>query len=44
MPRIWQGCDLTAWLRLLLRNRCAVEPPYWYIAAIVTGLTGRPCR
>jgi hypothetical protein len=39
MPRIWQGCDLTAWLRLLLRNHCAVQPPYWYIAAIVTGVS-----
>jgi hypothetical protein len=39
MPRIWQGCDLTAWLRLLMRNHFAVQPPYWYIAAIVTGVS-----
>jgi hypothetical protein len=39
MPRMWQGCDLPAWLRLLLRNRCAVQPAYWYIAAIVTGVS-----
>ncbi len=39
MPRIWQGCDLTAWLRLLLRNHLAVQPPYWHIAAIVTGVS-----
>jgi hypothetical protein len=36
MPRIWQGCDLLAWLRLLARNRCAVSPRYLYIAGIVT--------
>jgi hypothetical protein len=35
-PRVWEGADSTAWLRLLARNRFAVEPPYWYIAAIVT--------
>jgi hypothetical protein len=35
-PRMWQGCHAAAWLRLLERNRFAVEPPYWYIAAIVT--------
>jgi len=36
MPRIWQGCSLFAWLRLLLRNRFAVYPAYVYIAVIVT--------
>ncbi len=35
-PRIWQGCDFFAWLRLLLRNRLAVHPSCWYIAGIVT--------
>jgi hypothetical protein len=35
-PRIWEGCDLLAWLRLLARNRCAVSPRYLYIAAVVT--------
>jgi hypothetical protein len=35
-PRIWEGADYFAWLRLLLTNRVAVEPPYWYIAAIVS--------
>jgi omega-hydroxy-beta-dihydromenaquinone-9 sulfotransferase len=35
-PRIWQGCDLFAWLRLLARNRFAVGLPYLYIAVIVT--------
>ena len=36
MPRIWEGCDLFAWLRLLMRNRLAVHPRYLYIAIIVT--------
>src|SRR5262245_21742134 len=35
-PRLWQGCDFFAWLKLLARNRFAVPPAYWYIAAIVT--------
>src|SRR5262245_28641776 len=35
-PRIWQGCDLFAWLRLLARNRFAVGLPYLYIAGIAT--------
>jgi hypothetical protein len=39
MPRMWQGCSLPAWLRLMIRNRCAVAPPYWYIAAVVTGVS-----
>ncbi|MGL6096207.1 MAG: sulfotransferase family protein, partial [Fimbriiglobus sp.] len=38
-PRVWQGCDYFAWLRLLARNRAAVEPPYWYIAGIASCLT-----
>jgi hypothetical protein len=36
MPRIWEGCDLLAWLRLLARNHGAVSPRYLYIAAVVT--------
>jgi hypothetical protein len=35
-PRMWEGCDFFAWLRLLVRNRFAVEGPYVYIAVIVT--------
>jgi omega-hydroxy-beta-dihydromenaquinone-9 sulfotransferase len=35
-PRMWQGCDLFGWLRLLLRNRFAVHWSCWYIAVIVT--------
>ena len=37
MPHLWQGCNLASWLRLLGRNHFAVQPPYWYIAAIATG-------
>jgi hypothetical protein len=39
-PRIWEGCDLVAWLRLLARNRLAVSPGYLYIAAVVTFVSG----
>jgi len=35
-PRIWQGCDFFAWIRLLARNRCAIHWSCWYIAIIVT--------
>jgi len=35
-PRIWQGCDFFAWIRLLARNRFAVHWRCWYIAIIVT--------
>src|SRR5207248_10716918 len=38
-PRVWEGADYVAWLRLLARNRFAVEPPYWYIAAIASCVT-----
>src|SRR5262245_26513605 len=35
-PRIWEGCDFFAWMRLLIRNRFAVHPSCIYIAVIVT--------
>jgi hypothetical protein len=35
-PRIWEGCNFPAWLRLLTRNRFAVHWSHWYIAFIVT--------
>ena len=35
-PRIWEGCSFFAWLRLLVRNRFAVNWRYSYIAVIVT--------
>lgn len=38
-PRIWEGSDFFAWLRLLVRHRCAVHPSHWYIAAIITGVS-----
>src|SRR5579859_1892922 len=38
-PRIWEGCNLPAWVRLLARNRFAVHPAYWYIAAIVSAVS-----
>lgn len=38
-PRIWEGCDYFAWLRLLLGNRAAVGLPYAYIAGIVSCTT-----
>ena len=38
-PRLWQGMDFLAWLRLLVGNRFAVHPRYWYIAGIVTWIS-----
>jgi hypothetical protein len=35
-PRMWEGCNLFAWLRLLWRGRCAVHWRYLYIVAAVT--------
>lgn len=35
-PRFWEGCNFPAWFRMLVRNRFAVEPGYWYIAAIIS--------
>ncbi len=36
MPRMWEGCDFFAWLKLLARNGFAVHPRQWYIAVIIT--------
>jgi hypothetical protein len=36
MPHVWEGCDLFAWLRLVLRNRLRISPSHWYVAFIVT--------
>ncbi len=36
MPRMWEGCDFFAWLKLLFRNRFAVHPRQWYIAVVIT--------
>lgn len=38
-PRIWEGSDYFAWLRLLWTNRFDVHLPYTYIAAIVSCVT-----
>ena len=38
-PRFWEGADFFAWVRLLAANNFAVELPYWYIAAIVSGMS-----
>jgi hypothetical protein len=35
-PRMWEGCDFFAWMRLLVRNHFAVNWRYWYIAIMVT--------
>lgn len=35
-PRFWHGFDFFAWLRVLVRNHCAVSPCYVYIAFIIT--------
>jgi hypothetical protein len=36
MPRIWEGINTLAWLRLLVRNRFAVSLPCLYIAVIIS--------
>ena len=36
MPRIWEGCEFFAWMRILIRNRFAVGLPYLHIAVVVT--------
>ncbi len=35
-PHIWEGCDFSAWARLLIRNRFAVHPSRWHVLFIVT--------
>ena len=35
-PRMWQGCTLGAWFRLLWRNRFAVHPAFWHIIVVDT--------
>jgi hypothetical protein len=39
-PRIWEGMLFLPWMRLLVRNRFAVHWAYWYIAFIVTIVSG----
>jgi len=38
-PRIWEGCNLPAWLRLLARNRFAVSPSHLYMVPIITAVS-----
>ncbi len=38
-PRLWQGCTLFAWLRLLIKNRFAIPWSHWYIAVIITAMS-----
>jgi hypothetical protein len=35
-PRLWESMDCFSWLRMLKANNFAVQPPYWYIAGIVS--------
>lgn len=35
-PRMWQGCNLFAWFRLLGRNRFRVHPSFWHIVIVDT--------
>ncbi|MCS7271017.1 MAG: sulfotransferase [Gemmataceae bacterium] len=35
-PRFFEGTDIFTWLRYLVRVRGRIDPPYWYIAAIIT--------
>lgn len=38
-PRLWEGMDFFAWLRLLAQGRAQVSLPIWYIAGIITGMS-----
>ncbi len=38
-PRIWEGMDFFAWLRLFAAGRGRVDPKFWYIAGILGGTT-----
>ncbi len=35
-PRMWEGCDFFAWLRLLWRGRFAVHRTCWYLVPVIT--------
>jgi len=35
-PRFFEGTDIFTWLRYLYRVRGRIDPPYWYIAGIIT--------
>jgi hypothetical protein len=38
-PRMWQGCNLFAWMRLLARNRFAVSPRFLYIPCVISAVS-----
>ena len=38
-PHIWEGCDFFAWVKLLAKNRAAVSPSLWYVAAVVSAVS-----
>jgi len=38
-PRFWHGMTVWPWLRLLARNRFAVELRYWPVALVITALS-----
>jgi hypothetical protein len=35
-PRFWNGMDFSTWMRLLVRNRFAISPSRWPLAASIT--------
>lgn len=35
-PHMWEGARISAWLRILFSNRCAVHPRYLWVAAIIS--------
>jgi hypothetical protein len=35
-PRIWEGGDYFAFWRMMFASRFAVEPPYWWIAGVMS--------
>jgi hypothetical protein len=39
MPHVWDGCDLFAWLRLILRNDLRIAPAHWWLAVLITFLS-----
>lgn len=38
-PRMWQGCSFPAWARMLMRNRLAVSPRYFYMPLVITNVS-----
>jgi hypothetical protein len=38
-PKFWHGMTLRVWLRLLARNRFAVDPGLWPVALVVTAVS-----